>query len=200
MTNPIDLHVISPDPASGFLSQCLDSLQPSPINLFQIPENGNSIGKNRKLGYSFGTAEFKSHADYDDLYYPTAFHHALSALKKNPTASLVYTEEIKFDKSGVIPGPENKYDKYVHRMKPSHVHGLIIYRSSVIESAPESVWDFSLVDWAMTLWASTQGPLIKIPHLGRYWRQHPEQLSSTVTNQECAQVRKWFDDLVSSLA
>lgn len=158
------------------------------------------IGQNRKIGYSLGEAKLKSYADYDDLYNPAIFPHIISVFERNPTASLVYSEEILFNEQGVISSDSVKYDKYVHREKPAHVHGLIVYRSSVIESAPENLWNFTLVDWALSLWASLQGDIIRVPCVGRYWRQHPEQCSRNITAKDREEVISWFNDLVSLLA
>lgn len=191
----VDVHVIFPAHKPDFTRSCIESLKCAQTNIFLIPENSNPIGINRQKGYSQGTAEFKAYADYDDIYNGTVFASLERILQENPGISLAYTFEVQFDEEGPFFLTKTSYDKFVHRARPQHVHGVQVYRTYIIESAPSIIWSFPLVDWALSLWASTQGKIQHFPAIGRYWRRHTGQSSSFINEADIVQVQKWFAEL-----
>lgn len=194
----VDVHVIFPAHKPDFTRSCIESLKCAQTNIFLIPENSNPIGINRQKGYSLGAAEFKASADYDDIYNRTVFTSLERILQENPGTALAYTSEAIFDEDGIFSlakPSQTPYDKFVHRARPQHVHGVQVYRTYIIESAPSIIWSFPLVDWALSLWASTQGKIQHFPAIGRYWRRHTGQSSSFINEADIVQVQKWFAEL-----
>lgn len=190
-----DIHILTPDIKSPFLTECIESLPTAQINLSILAAAERKLGDGRKYGYSIGNLPVIAYADYDDIYDSSVIISAIHTLQKTPEASMVYTSEEKLPRERTLYNAQKPYSPEQHKRHPAHVHGFKVYRRSIVESAPETIWTFELTDWALTLWARTQGTIIKLPSIGRSWRIHKNQYSKRTTFIEMKEVRNWFANL-----
>jgi len=190
-----DIHILTPDIKSQFLAECIEFLPTAQINLSVLAATERTLGESRKYGYSVGNLSAVAYADYDDIYDSAVIISAIHTLQKTPEASMVYTNEEKLPRERTLYDAQKPYSLEQHKRHPAHVHGFKVYRRSVVESAPKIIWTFELTDWALTLWAGTQGTIIKLPSIGRSWRIHKNQYSKRITFVEIKEVQNWFANL-----
>lgn len=180
--NRIDVHVLRQDTENPlWAQQCLDSLQPEPVNVWNVPGIVGDVRAARKVGFSKGNAEFVSFVDNDDWVNPGAFQSCLDVLDKNPGAVGAWTlSNIVCVKDGKESAP-----RLLHEYQPwpitrhygsTTIHQLSVMRRDVVSHVYNTEYDripcmsreMVYVHWKIAQY----GPMIPVNMVGYNWRHH----------------------------
>lgn len=173
----IDVHMLTMNEPQAWREACLKSLEGAPIKLHVLPGIVNQTGLARVKGFSQGSLPYVSYVDPDDLYNPTVYDQLLDVLESSPDVVFAYTDEAIVDRRGkFLMKRQTPYDPQLHQSRADHVHGVIVMRRSAVESVMDQISNVTLhSDWILTLLLAKQGRCVRVPVIGRYWRQHNDQ-------------------------
>ena len=146
------------------------------IRLVLRERNGNiSAASNSAL--ALATGDFAALLDHDDVLPPHALLTMAHAIRANPRADILYSDEDKLDSDG------HRYDPY---FKPDYSPELLagqnfishlgVYRLSMLRELGglregfEGSQDYDL---ALRMAARTRGPVVHVPHILYHWRVYP---------------------------
>ncbi len=178
MKHRIDVHLLTLNEPEKWFNECVDSLSSAPINLHVLKGIPGKIGLARCNGFRLGSSPYVSFVDPDDTYCSTAFDIMATYLDTHPACSLVYTLEKQTDEHGKLltSVQPHYYSEVLHRTHPSHIHGLWMTRRILIEPVLHSIEHIPIyAEWLLTLQLTRMGTCIRLPIIGRFWRQHDKQ-------------------------
>ena len=181
----IDCHILTlagdnPD----WAQELRNDLDAEPVTQHWLPGIKGEFGAARAQGYARGNAPFVSFADPDDRIVAGTYAALLQALYDNPAAPFAWAGEQRVDANlqpqGLPSVWQDGYNPRRHRNHPSYVHGVVLYRRTVVEPALALLSQCGNgADWLMSAHAARlhmglsrdQWP-VHIPIVGRLWRQH----------------------------
>lgn len=175
MLKKIDVHVLQlPSTNQGFWSECQQSLKDEPINLHVVDGIKGHIGKARYNGFIKGNAPYVSCVDPDDLVLEGAFDACLRALKENPDACGVYSDEFIINKTGEILKqgiwsgvPWNP----LYQLDPKYLHHIYVMRREFVERCYLEIlrWP-SMPEYILKCMLTKFGPWVHVNQFGYKWR------------------------------
>lgn len=183
----IDAHILFGDePMNWRLSAMADieAVQTmAPVTLHQLPAQQGRFGAARKSGWACGDAPYLTWFDPDDRYPPqsaSAFlHQAANILEQHPATACVCSAEQKITSQGLLLGAPciDPPDLSAVRTRPSALHGLLLWRRSVVEALAHAIGDSDqIAEWHLLLDAIKAGHAYqRLPIIARHWRQHGSQ-------------------------
>lgn len=188
----IDAHILLGDEPMDWRMDALADIKATafrvPLHRVQLPAQPGRFGGARKAGWAEGQAPYLTWFDPDDRYPPeqaAAFLlQAASALDAAPSLAVVYSTEQQITATGCLlnipctPTP----DLSAIRRRPSALHGLQLWRRSVVQSLAPALQDTDPVaEWILLLATLDAGhAYLRISHSARQWRRHAGQFSKTV--------------------
>lgn len=146
------------------------------------------LGGARKAGWSCADAPYITWFDPDDRYPAepaSAFlTQAIAALDDIPSLAVVFSAEQQITSTGRLLGAPSTAmpDMAAIRIRPSALHGLQLWRRSIVQSLAPGVLDTDPVaEWRLFLAALDAGHAhLRLHHIARLWRRHSGQHSSSV--------------------
>ncbi|WP_421423106.1 glycosyltransferase family 2 protein [Agrobacterium rosae] len=166
-----------------------------------VENQGISVASNNAL--SLATGDFIALIDQDDEIAPHALSAIAIAIKKNPEADWLYTDEDKIDEKGVRSSPYFKPDWspafFLSCMYTCH---LGVYRRSLVNEIGgfRSKLDFAQ-DYDLALRVSKQArSIVHVPDILYHWRTLPESTASGAHAKPTAEInaRLALSDFLSS--
>jgi hypothetical protein len=173
----IDTHVILlPNTNMDWWEECRKSLEGEPINLHIVDGVEGHTGKGRIEGFKKGDSPYISCIDPDDLVIPGAFKTCLEALKKNPKACGVYTDELVINETGktIRPGMWSGRDwNPLLQLEPRYLHHVYVMRRRFVEKHLKELnkWP-NLAEFILKGLLPAHGPWVHVNGYGYKWRQH----------------------------
>ena len=155
------------------------------IRFVQRTENGHiSAASNSALALASG--EWVALIDHDDLLAEHALAFIAFALKENPGAGMVYSDEDKIDEAGQRRDPFFKPDfDPLLLLGQNFVSHLSVFRKELVERVGGYRLGYEgSQDWDLTLRVSeqlTKTQVAHIPHVLYHWRIHAESTASLVS-------------------
>lgn len=188
----IDAHILLGDEPLGWRMAALADIKATarlvPLHLYQLPAQPGRFGGARKAGWAEGQAPYLTWFDPDDRYPPeqaaSFLLQAASALDAAPSLAVVFSTEQQITATGRLlnipctPTP----DLSSIRRRPSALHGLQLWRRSVVQALAPALQDTDPVaEWSLLLATLDAGhAYLRLPHSARQWRRHAAQFSKTV--------------------
>lgn len=159
-----------------------------PLRLHQLAMQPGRFGGARKAGWACGDAPYLTWFDPDDRYPQKEavdfFSRAACALDDTPNLAVVCSAEQQIDAEGRLFGrPQIAPPRPAEiRSRPSALHGLQLWRRSIVQSLSPGLQDTDPVaEWRLLLAALNAGhAYLRLPPIARLWRRHPRQLSRFV--------------------
>ncbi len=182
-----DLHVIvCPFSNPAWVDELMDDLREQPVNL-HLPRcvEGN-VGASRAAGFAMGQAEFVSFADHDDRILPGAVAACIEALDADAGLGAAFTGEQVVNEAlePIRTADVSRYQQELHRITPTHVHGLIVMRRALVDCLLDDLRILRAIpEWWLTLSIAQTASLARVPMVGRLWRWHLGQATRTMRRQ-----------------
>lgn len=155
----------------------------APVTLHQLPAQQGRFGAARKSGWACGDAPYLTWFDPDDRYPPqsaaTFLQQAANIMQQNPAMACVCSAEQQITSQGrplAFPCLDDP-DVSAVRARPSALHGLLLWRRSVVDAFAAAI-DGSdrIAEWRLLLDAIDGGHgYQRLPIIARHWRQHCSQ-------------------------
>ncbi len=189
----IDCHMLTQGEPQAWMDECLASLAGAPITLHVVADYPAPMGPARTHAFRLGTLPYVSSVDPDNRYEPAAFTALADALDAQPAAMMAYTDEATLSESGrVLARRHLAYSPWQHAHRPDLVHSLILMRRSAMDVVVDDISDMdTFYDWMLSLRLAQMGPVIHLPIVGRYWRQHPGQAHLRNHSRDADRIRAW---------
>lgn len=127
--------------------------------------------------------EFVALLDHDDLLPPDALYHIAAALRDQPRAGMLYTDEDKIDESGRRYDPQFK-GAWSPEMALAHnyTHHLTVIRRDLVEKAGRMRAGFEGaqdLDLFLRVAENLNGaPIVHVPQVCYHWRSHAASTAS----------------------
>lgn len=188
----IDAHVLLGDEPLNWRLAALADIEATaarvPMRLHQLAAQPGRFGAARKAGWACGDAPYLTWFDPDDRYPPeqaSAFLiQAMAALDDIPSLAVIFSAEQQITSTGrLLRDPATiTPDMAAIRSRPSALHGLQLWRRSVVNSLAPDLQDTDPVaDWRLLLAALDAGhAYLRLPSIARLWRRHSGQYSNSV--------------------
>lgn len=186
MSTP-DLHVIHCGERADWLSQCLRSIHPWTVRVYD--GTGRTTAENRARAIGESRAEYVGWVDPDDWIDAAQVPAILDALADNPGASGAFSAETIVDADGAViaepdlsPAPWRPLSQIT---SPRYAHNLTILRRSAALPHLSAMQGYqTLSEYVLKSLATRSGPLLRVPVPAYFWRQHDAQLHRSYTRQE----------------
>ena len=194
----VDTHMLSlPGENQLWREQCLSSLSGAAITLHELPGIAGSLGESRAKGFALGNSPYVSFVDPDDLYEATAFAQCAQLLDTCPQLGAVYTAEVAINADGEKLGLHiDAFDRRWMCRTPSHVHGVIVLRRSVVEEfLPQVLRTCNWADWVLLAGVASHYPVAHLPMVGRFWRKHEGNSCKRGDSQARGIVKQFMEKL-----
>lgn len=187
----IDVHIIKND--RGYLDECLESLEGSPINLHFVDYVDGNHGKARIKGFMQGHSPYVSCFDDDDIAVPTVFERALRVMEKGYTA--YYSNHYYLDENRQVKG--KRFGKIAAKPgmgQAAQMHHVVVYRRDVILPVLHLLDGIYASDQLLlNLKAIYDGKVLGDPFMGMYWRIHEHNLHKRKTFNNKNNPKEWQD-------
>jgi hypothetical protein len=184
MNHQIDCHVLTmPTDSPEWSRELRTDLDGEPVNQFWIEGIPGKLGAARAAGYQQGSAPFLSYADPDDRVTPGIYTQLLDLLLAHPNAPFAWAGEQVVNEALEPIMPANTWSGYhpaSHKKRANHVHGVMLYRRSLVEPQLEKLMHCGIPAEHMLSMAIAQPwegrprecwP-VHLPLVGRLWRWH----------------------------
>lgn len=174
--NRADVHMLTlPSSRADWMACALADMRDEPASIHIVRGTDGHIGQGRAHGFALGCEPYLSFIDPDDRYPAGGLRKCLSALEIGPDIGLVYTSELMVRSSLEPVGyPDlSTYNAADHRLRPKHVHGLMVFRRAAVAPYLSEIATFArLPEWRLTTRIAERWRVVKLPIVGRLWRQH----------------------------
>lgn len=191
--HPINAHILLGDEPARWRLAALADIKATaglvPLRLYPLAAKPGHFGAARKSGWSCGESPYLTWFDPDDRYQPEQaaafFSQASAALDSAPNLAVVCSAEQQIDAEGRLFGrpqiaPPSLADI---RNRPSALHGLQLWRRSVVQALSPAIQDTDQVaEWSLLRAALDAGhAYLRLPLIARQWRRHAGNFSKSVT-------------------
>jgi O-antigen biosynthesis protein len=142
------------------------------IRLLVRDENGGIVAASNDA-LAMATGEFVALLDHDDVLHPDALALVDEALRAEPEADYLYTDEDKLDEDGHHQGPFLKPDWSPERMRTQmYTCHLSVFRRSLLDQLGGFDREFEgAQDWDMVLRATERArAVVHLPRILYHWR------------------------------
>lgn len=185
----ITVHVLTmPGDNEGWKRQVQKDLTHDRIIQHWEPGIEQNIGLARAKAFRKATTPYVGFADPDDRTKTNAWIRCLDYLESNPNTVLVSTgqavvsEDLKIIKSI----DTSYYSLNEHLNKVQHIHGVTVMRTDAVLQECHRLEEISTCnEWTLSLSLIPHGKIVKLPMVGRYWRQHRNQ-----AHRRCTSIHK----------
>jgi hypothetical protein len=177
----IDVHMLTlPETRADWADCALADMRGEPASVHVVRGTPGNIGDGRARGFARGDLPYVSFIDPDDRYPAGGLRHCLAVLEREPDVGLVYTSELRVNEELMPMGkPDMRlHDASAHRESPLRVHGLMVFRRAAVMPHLTELPDFPRVpEWRLTTRIAESCRIVKLPFVGRLWRQHATNAS-----------------------
>jgi glycosyltransferase involved in cell wall biosynthesis/GT2 family glycosyltransferase len=171
----------SPQPHVRRMLEAAAQADPRIKPVFRL-ENGH-IARATNSALDAATGDYLAFLDHDDVLPLDALLHVAAALRANPSAGMLYTDEDKIDDHGRRFDPQLK-GAWSPEMAITHnyTHHLTVMRRDLVEQAGRLRPEFNGaqdIDLILRVVERLEGrPVVHVPHIGYHWRAHAESTAS----------------------
>lgn len=176
--NLIGVQVLTLNEPSFYLDAALKSIANAPVDTYLQKGIEGNTNKARCTGFDEIKNDWISFIDPDDIVAPNAYQKIEQAIRDNPKASLIFTDESYIDKNGRRIGNGICFGEDVTseliRTHPRPAHHLVAWRRDVIKEVKPLLLRYRFgVEWSMTYAATLLGTSVKIKEDLYSWRRWP---------------------------
>lgn len=175
----VDVHLlVLPSTDRKLLQMCIDSLAGEPITLHVVDGVPGHLGEARVKGFQQGTSPYVSYIDPDDLVLSGAFGACLDALKNNPEACGVYTDELLIDIHGKVLQPclwNGMPWNPLLQLEPKYLHHICVMHRKYVEKYYLEMFRWqSMSELVLKGLLVNHGPWVHVDEFGYKWRMMPQ--------------------------
>ena len=186
-----ELSIVDDASSSGETRSYLDSISEIDSRIkVNLKSENSGISETLNIAIEQSKGEFLGVLDHDDALHPRAIELCLEAVKSNPDAILIYSDEDKIDKKGIHSNPFFKPD-FSPELLLSQMylnHFTIMKKENVVEvGAFRKEFDGAQDhDLALRLGLS-EANVVHVPHVLYHWRAWEESTAMSIDAKPWAQ-------------